>query len=501
LALEAPTSLDPAVTEDVYTSAVVNQIFSGLLRFDSDLNLLPDVAQSWTISRDGREYTFTLREDARFHNGRIVTSEDFVYTFTRLFSPEIPSRIIQDYLHLIDGVADYTAGTADTVRGLVAPDPTTLIIRLERPYPSFMSVLCMDQAKVVPREEVERLGLEEFGRQPVGSGPFRLASWDPGEGMTLVANPDYFGSPAYLDSVLIRHFPADQGQSEREAFRTGRLDVTEVNQNEADRLERGGACRTVRRLELSMEFLGFRTEGPPFDDPRVRRAITMALDREALKRTAGRGFETPMGILPPGMPGYTPRPKILPENPERARELLAEAGYGPQRPLRFDLYSSSRTPHAATRDSVISASLARVGIVANVRKVSWRELNHVIDNHLAPAFQITWIADLPDPDSFLFTLLSSEGTYNMLNYGNREVDSLLAAGRAATDPARRLDLYRRAEEKILLDAPLVPVFNVMVIYAFQPWVRGVEMSPFGLCSIPMEKIWLQQEEGELHARL
>jgi hypothetical protein len=175
MALEGFDGLDPAITDDAYEATVITQLFSGLVRADADLNVLPDVAHSWRISPDGLEYIFSLREDARFHNGRNITAEDFIYSFSRLLDQEsVPPGIIQDYLIIVDGAEEVAKGHTKTVRGLIAPDPHTLIIRLAKPYPSFLSVLCMDQAKVVPREEVERLGGPSSAAAG-GLGPFRPA--------------------------------------------------------------------------------------------------------------------------------------------------------------------------------------------------------------------------------------------------------------------------------------------------------------------------------------
>ncbi len=497
LPLESPSTLDPAFTNDAYEATVTNQIFSGLVKWDADLNVLPDVAQSWTISRDGREYVFSLRHNARFQNGRQVTAQDFVYSFTRLFnSSEVPPGIIQDYLRKISGVDDYVAGRSSHISGLEAPDPFTLVIRLDKPYASFLTALAMDQGKVVPREEIERLGAAEFGRRPVGSGPFRLVEWQPDVQMVLAANADYYGQRAYLDTVVVLHYPNDGGERQRADFFAGRLDAREVRENELAELNAQGAYPLVRRLELSMEFLGMNVSRPPFDDARVRRAVAMALDRESLSRVAGPGFRVPVGLLPPGMPGYTPESKILPQDPERARALLAEAGYGPGHPLRFQLFTSSRSNHAVLRDSVIAASLRRVGVDLDLHDVPWTELIAAVDGKTAPAFELTWIADLPDPESFLYTLLASGGGSNLFEYHNARVDSLLILGRDEPSPQNRLALYRESERLILDEAPLVPLFNVMTLYAFQPFVHGVEMSPMGISSIPMEKIWLGRRSPE-----
>jgi oligopeptide transport system substrate-binding protein len=497
LALEPAQTLDPALTDDAYEATVANQVFSGLVQWDSDLNVLPDVAQSWTVSSDGREYRFELRNNARFHNGRQLVAEDFVYSFTRLLDPrQVPRGIIQDYLTRIEGVEDFNSGRAATIRGLEAPDPFTLVIRLARPYSSFLSVLGMDQAKVVPREEIERLGSEEFGRHPVGTGPFRLAEWNPATRTVLVASRDYFGTPAYLDSVILDHAISEQPALVQSAFLSGTLDGLQVRENELSTLLRRREYPIVRRLELSLEFMGFSVTTPPFDDARVRRAVAMAVDRDDLAGAVGLGFDVPTGLLPPGIQGFSPDSKILPEDLDEARRLLAEAGYGPGRPLRFPLLTASRTRHAAVRDSVLVNSLRRVHIFPELRNVSWLELNEAVNSREAAAFELSWIADIPDPDSFLYTLLDTHGYYNIFSYSNAHVDSLLEAGGDEVNQAKRLLLYREAERVVLAEVPLVPLLNVMTLYAFQPLVRGVEMAPFGICSVPMEKIWFDRRHRE-----
>lgn len=308
ISLESVDRLDPASVDDVYEATVSNQIFSGLVHWDADLNVLPDIATSWTISRDGLEYVFELNPEARFHTGRQVVAEDFVYSFSRLFFPETPPGIIQDYLIRVDGVAEFAAEEADHIRGMEALDAHTLRIRLHSPYPSFLSVLCMDQAKVVPRELIEEIGSDAFGLQPVGTGPFRLAQWVPDKRVVLVRSENYYRTPAHLDSVIMVHNPSDQGERSREDFLADRLDMHEVREAEVPQLRAKRTVRIVRRLELSMEFLGFNVTLAPFDDRRVRRAVAMALDYDALQEAAGVGFKRPVGLLPPGWPGIPRTP-------------------------------------------------------------------------------------------------------------------------------------------------------------------------------------------------
>jgi len=493
---EIPASLDPAMTDDAYEATIVNQVFDGLVQWDDDLNLQPDIAYSWVISPDGLHYEFKLRPNARFHNGRTVTAQDFVYSFTRLFNrTQVEPTIIQDYLDVVQGVDEYRDGSVDYILGFEALDDLTLSIRLARPYPSFMAVLCMDQAKVVPREEVERWGAE-FGRHPVGTGPFRISTWDADRRLVLGRNPAYFGT-AYLDSLVFVSYPSGDEDRIKEDFLAGRLEAREVRPDERAGLLRQKDFRIISRPELSLEFLGFNAKLPPFDRPEARRAVSLALNRTWMREVAGGGFDDPAGILPPGIPGYTPESKILPQDLDRARALVKSLGYGPGHPMPFVLYTASHSEHAQARDSSLVRSLERVYIVPDIRRVNWTELDSRITGQTAPSFFLTWIADLPDPDTFLFTLFESDGPYNIFAYHNVEVDSLLAAGRNERVAARRMESYRRAERLILEDAPMLPLFNFLTSIAFQPAVRGVEMSPFGMSSIPMEKIWITRGAREV----
>jgi ABC-type transport system substrate-binding protein len=297
------------------------------------------------------------------------------------------------------------------------------------------------------------------------------------------------------------HDPDGQSDWRKPAFLDHQLDLLEIRDKELSEILSRGDYRVMRRPELSVEFMGFNVQHPIFRDRKVRRAVAMAIDRSALKRFAGRGFETPVGLLPPGIPGFTPDSKVLAHDPEGARALLAEAGYDETHPLRMPLMTASRSRYAVARDSIVIASLAEAGIQVELQQVTWGEFDQAISDRTAAALELTWIADLPDPDSFLYTLFVSGGAANFFNYANPAVDSLLETGCRDVDQVARLQLYREAEKAILDDAAMIPLFNVIALYVLQPCVHGVELSPFGISSIPMERIWVERETGELNARL
>src|SRR3989304_1676333 len=206
----SPKTHDPALSIDIYAVAVIQQVFDGLVQFDKDLNTIPAIARSWKISPDGLTYTFYLREGVTFHNGREVTAEDFVYSFTRILDPETKSSSSNFFTGVV-GTKEFMERKAKEVKGLVAQGNYILRITLSEPYVPFISILAMKGAKVVPREEIEKSGAN-FGRFPVGTGPFKFVSMKEGEEIVLEANPDYFEGRPYLDKVILKIFHGDPSE-------------------------------------------------------------------------------------------------------------------------------------------------------------------------------------------------------------------------------------------------------------------------------------------------
>jgi len=449
LMLEAPGTLDPGFVDDVYEACVANQIYDGLLEFDANLNPVPAIAREWNISRDGRTYVFTLRDDVRFHNGRPVTAEDFVYSFTRIFDPRREDHGLGgEYLRKIEGAADFAGGAERSIRGLVALDAHTLQIRLDEPYPSFLSALAMDQTKVVPREEVERWGAD-FARHPCGTGPFRFDGLvedaaDPR--IRLPANDDYFRGRPWLDEVVF-HVPGDYNVDRAaELFLAGGLTLCDIPGAMRQRFEDDPDVVIVRRPELSFSFLGMNVDFEPVTDPRVRRAVACAVDRERLLALDPGGRIAAGGILPPGMLGYAPEPRVAPYDPEEARRLLAEAGHPGGRGLpTLRYWQADRGEIGRLADEALKDDLASVGIDVEFRYIDWDEFDRRLTERTLPAFGLTWVADVPDPDSFLASLFSTTGVYNLFGYSNAEVDSLLAVGSTIRSARDRVGIYRRAE--------------------------------------------------------
>ncbi len=485
LHMEAAASLDPLASGSVYESLPLNQIFDGLVATDTSLNIAPGLAESWTISKDGTHYRFTLRGNARFADGAPVTADDVVYTFRRALDPERERPpMVASYLRVLEEVR--------------AVDPRTVEIRLTRPYVSFLGVLALDNLRIVPRHVLERIGEPAFARNPVGSGPFRLRSWTH-ERMVLEPNPVYWGPPSRVERVEIA-FP-DLADPERPArmMAAGALDLLEPTPEGLDSLAGRGDLVVYRYQELAGSFLGLSTAHPPLDDVRVRQAIAHAIDREAIAAISPTTRRLAEGILPPGMPGYSPAPKALPHDPERSRRLLAEAGHPEGRGLPpVDLYTVRGTSATARTIERIRQDLRAVGIVVKVHEASWAEVSRRIDDNDAPAFLLGWIADLVDPDGFVRTLFEPEGSSNYFSFHNAKVGELLRRATEELNPVERARMYRDLEGEILREAPVVPLFLPRGVVVHRRGVHGVEPGPLGVAALDLEKVWFDGDDGGTH---
>ena len=494
LMVESPGTVDPSLVDDVYEACIANQIYDGLLELDVHLNPVPAIAREWSVSRDGLEYTFLLRSDVRFHNGRNVTASDVVYSFTRIFGRDRTDfGIGGTYLRKIDGVEDYVARRASRIRGLRAVNDTTLVIRLAAPYGSFLSVLAMDQAKVVALEEMDARAAGKDVR-PIGTGPF---VWDHVEvdpvnpALVLRANPDFRGGRPHLDEIVF-HTPHDYNvDMAAEALFDGRITMCDLPGSWRARFESDKRFRIVHRPELSFSFVGFHVDRPPFADVRVRRALAHAIDRDRIAKVDPTGRITAVGILPPGMFAYSPETKALSYDPDEARRLLADAGYPGGRGLPpVDYHQANRGEAGRAADAILAENLKAVGLEVRFHYSDWERFNADIDSGRLPCLGLTWVADVPDPDSFLASLFLSNGAYNMFGYSNPEVDALLVAGSGMRSTRERADVYRRAERLILNDVPVVPLYNIENTFAVRADVHDVLVTPFGLGNLAMEKIWL-----------
>jgi len=498
LVQQAPQSLDPVDSDSVYESLPINQIFDGLVDVDSTLSLVPSLARTWTISRDGKAYTFHLRPGVRFHDGSDLTADDVVFTIQRLLSPaRAQLSVACSYVAVIRGAPEFVRGERPDLPGVTALDPYTVRIELERPYPSFLEVLTMDGLRIVPRRSATRMGDERFRRTPVGTGPFRLAEWGSAR-LVLEANRGYFGQRPSIDRVVINFLGAGEAEHGAARFHGGQIDALQVAPGQLERLARNPHVRLHRFAEMSLTFIGLNTTERFLSDARVRKAVAHAVNRDHLVADSAALYRKASGILPPGLTGYAPVSKALSYDPERARLLLAEAGFPGGHGLPpLDLYLAAGSPSAEAAMGPLAADLAAIGIVLRPHRVSWEEMGERLDRKTAPAFMLSWIADLSDPDSFLRSLFESGGPANFFGLHDAETDRLLAQGAAEMNSIRRARIYRRVEAHLLEIAPLIPLHNSVGMLALRKQVHGLEPGPLGLANVFLENVWFSGLETAL----
>ena len=321
-----PYTLDPAISSEMTSHNYVLQLFSGLVRLGDTMEPAPDIAERWQASDDGRTYTFYLRHDVRFHDGREVKAEDFKYSWQRACEPETGSQTAATYLGDIVGAKEMLAGAATEISGVKVIDDYTLQVTIDAPKSYFLSKLTYPTTFVVDKTSVQ--SDSEWWRHPNGTGPFKLNQWQANSLLVLEKNELYHGEIAKLDFVIF-HLWAGVPMN---LYETGEIDVATVSLPNIDKAtdETGPFYQELQtNPELSFYYLGFNTTKPPFDDANIRRAFSHAIDKAKLVSLVFKDMMQPAdGILPPGMPGYNEDLIGLGFDIDRAKELIAESKYG-----------------------------------------------------------------------------------------------------------------------------------------------------------------------------
>jgi ABC-type transport system substrate-binding protein len=466
-----PTTLDPALSNDAGSGELCALLYNGLVRFGEGIEIIPDLAESWEVSPDGRTYTFHLRPGARFTNGRPVTTGDFKYSFERVLDPETKSSrgwVFQD----ISGAGDFVAGRSRQVSGIEVLDEQTLRITLQKPFAPFLGFMAMPAALVVPREEVERWG-EDFSEHPVGCGPWILEEWVHDDHLRLRANADYFGTPPRLDGILYRIIP--ETMTVTAEFEAGNLDWMSIPLAEFDRWVKDPKWKPYVHSQLKLQdtYIGINNQKPPFDDVRVRQALNYAVDVTTIMETIrpGRGIRA-NGAIPPGLLGSDPGRQPYPYDPDKARQLLAQAGYPDG--FRMELWKV-QSPEVTRILEAVQAYLAQAGIRAEIVSRDWGMLKQAINRGEPDAYYMTWFADYPDGENFLYPTFHSinwGGGGNRARYKNAEVDSLIEKARRVLDDEERSQLYRRIDETIFEEAAWLYLWFPKIFVVQQPWVKN-----------------------------
>jgi oligopeptide transport system substrate-binding protein len=475
-----PLTLDPAISADMSSHTYVMQIFSGLVRLDQELNIAPDIAESWEESLDGKTYIFHLRQGVKFHNGRDVKAADFKYSWERACDPATGSGTAATYLGDIVGAKDMLAGKTGEISGVEVIADYTLRVTIDAPRAYFLDKLAYPTAFVVDRADVE--SGQNWWREPDGTGPFKLKEWKAGQQLILEGSQLYYGEPAKLEQIIF-HFLAGVPMA---LYETGQIDVTLVStsyidqaSDETNPLHQGLAVTS----ELSLYYIGFNTAQPPFDDVNVRRAFCLAVNKERIAEVILRDMVgVADGILPPGMPGYSEALEGLDYDVEKAKELIAASRYEDFSSLPPITLTVSGYGNYIPRylGAIIQEWQQNLGVEISVRQLEPEIFIYNLKQEKDDMFILGWIADYPDPHTFVDILFYTGSENNFFEYSNLDLDALLDQAAIEQDEATRLPMYQQAEQLVVDEAPCLPLWHGTNHILVKPYVKDYELSSLGV---------------------
>lgn len=477
-----PITLDPACASDAQSATYIVEIFSGLVSFDSDLKLIGDIANNWDISPDALKYTFHLRTNVLFHDGsRRVTADDFKYSMERAVNPDTQSDTGDVYLDDIAGVDEYIVGDATEVSGIKVIDPNTLELTLKAPDAVFLEKLTYPTAFVVDKNQVKDFGCFDAGwtLNANGTGPFELAEYSLGERIVLEPNEGFHLTPKPSLSKVTYLIA---GGSSYTMYQNDELDVTGIGSINIDSVldpsnPLNKEYHTSNNLDIF--YIGFNVTKPPLDDPDVRRALAMAIDKEFLAGDLLKGLAEPAnGIVPPAMPGYNEALNGIEFNRTAARALLDSTGKRDELSSLKLLTSGQGAAPNDIIDAIIAMWDQNLGVTIEIQQEDFGLFLTDLRDGNQELYSLGWIADYPDPQNFLEINFRSDSGNNQSGYSNSEVDALFDQADREQDPERRLEIYQEAEQIIVDEEPWIPLYHPKASYLVKPNIQGFEIPPF-----------------------
>jgi ABC-type transport system substrate-binding protein len=488
-----PPTLDPHQVGDVDSAGVLVEVFSGLVTLNTDLQVEADLAERWEVSADGMTYTFFLRSNAKFHDGKQVTAQDVKYSLERALDPETYSPQVETYLDDIVGAAERINGTAQDISGLRVINDSTIEITIDAPKAYFLAKLTYPTAFVVDRENIEKEG-DDWTRKPNGTGPFKLTSYKIGEVIILERNPHYYRGPALLDRVEL----ILSGGSAMAMYENGEIDITGVGLADLDRVSNPQESLNreliVSPPGFSLSYIGFNVEQPPFDDANFRMALALSINKQLIADQVLANLVVPAtGILPPDFPGYSTSVQGPSYDAERAVALLAQSAYANNVPRIVVTVPGTGGSVGLDLEVILEMWRTTLGIDVEIQQVEWATFLQDLNDQRLQAFAgLGWQADYPDPQDFLDILFHSESRLNHSAYTNAEVDGLLEQARVATEWETRKSLYNKAEQLIVDDVPWIPLwFSGENVLLLKPYVNDYRVTP--LIVPKLKYVWISQD--------
>jgi oligopeptide transport system substrate-binding protein len=479
-----PDNLDPNRSSFATEAAVIRQIFEPLLIFDKDLKPAPGAASSFDVSPDGKTYTFHLKQGAKWSDGQPVTAKDFVYSYKRILDPNIAAEYASFFSDAgIVGAADYNSGkgSADNV-GVKAVDDNTLQVQLENPSGYFPNLAALWVVPPLRQDIIEKAG-DAWAQDPstyIGNGPFKMSEWVHQDHITLVPNPNYTGTASKLQKVTF--LMVTNGEADYAAYRNNERDWTLVPDADVQAVRGDSELskQAVEYTELTTFWLIMNNAKKPLDNLSVRKALSKAIDRQAMIRDVGAGVGKPAtSMIPPGMPGYqADLGKDIDFDANGAKQLLAQAGFS----------DPSQFPQLRFRFATTSANQARAEFIQAQLKQNLG-ITIVLDSMESKAYQAAykdkdyelafggWGADYPDPQDWMGSLFGCKASNNKYNYCNQQFDQASDKGDTGTDLNQRLQAYAEAQKILMDDLPVAPLFYRGRMVLVKPYVQNMVITP------------------------
>ena len=462
-------TLDPAIGYDWQNWSIIKSLFSRLLDYEpGTTNLVPDLATEMPkISADGKTFEFNIRDDVKFHNGRLLVAEDVKYSIERAVNPKTQSPGA-GFFASIEGFDDASAGKSTNISGITVNSPTSITFKLSRPDATFLHVMAINFASVVPKEDAEKFG-PDFGKNPVGSGAFKFTSWALGQKLTLDKNTDYYreGLPK-LDqinfevgvdpTVALQRLKNNEVDILGDSIPAANYIAEKENSDNEGLIIEGG--------QLQTGYVTLNVKIKPLNNVKVRQAVNHAIDKDRIVQILNGRADAANQPLPPSMPGYDTGYKGFAYDVAKSKALLAEAGLA--NGFSTELWTSNTDPNPRIAQS-IQEDLAKVGIKASIKSLAQANVIEAGGSGKAPMVWsggMAWIADFPDPSNFWGPILGCGGAvpggWNWSQYCNKTLDAEAVKADAMTDPAKadeRQKLWGSVFTRAMDEAPWVPIFN------------------------------------------
>ncbi len=473
-----PKRLIPMLASDSASGTISGFIFNGLLKYDKDTRLTGDLAESWEVSKDGLTITFHLRRGVKWQDGAPFTSADVMFTLKKLRDPSVATPYSGDYL---------------MVKSAEAPDNYTFIVHYEKPFAPALSSWTMG---IIPKHLLEGVDLNttKFNRHPVGTGPYRLLSWVTGQKLVLGANPNYFEGEPGICRIIYRIIP-DPTTMFLE-LQSGGIDTMGLTPFQYARQTNTPAIkrnfRKFRHPSFGYTYLGYNLSLPMFQSRKVRQALTMAIDREAIVRIVLLGLGQPStGPFPPSSWARDPSIPPYPYDPQKAKRFLAEEGWRDTngdgilekngKPFEFTIITNQGNNQREAAAEIIQENLRRVGIRVKIRVLEWQAMLHAIMERNFQAIILGWSLGFePDPYDIWHSSKTKPGEFNFVGYKNPEADRLMEEARRIFDVKKRAELYHRFQRIIWEDEPYTFLYVPDSLSVLHRRFKNVHMEKAGI---------------------